>query len=774
MKTKLTLAVLLPLLVFGPALADSDKTTETKQETASTKTETSVSNRRSSLPAGWFEKGKTPLVLTDAKAKTIAPVAHFDVPSDAPSARRSAAQRLQNAKNAKIYSLPNPIRKPKVELQVPADAQTTVDVSTEPAAIVKPEAATNEVAESNEFSLEMIPGSPSDQPIDNLTGLQSVVVEQGTTVDAGTRPGLVKSQIVAPAKTVAPQIDPADTSLFSAPPVTELSQRDDDIHASESRVSSSVVTRSSIRHNATADTEANLERMQLSPIGADLEESAAPQLTATPMTHGFSAAAEVDGIDADVLISNQNPVINVQTRGPRTIVVGKPATYTLVVLNDSQNNAKDVSVNVRIPTWTEVQSQDASVGAARLTPDEQGDTVMRWSVGQLAAHGKETLKLQIVPRSSRPFDLGVTWDFNPARTRAQIQVQEPKLDLSVVGPADVHYGQKKVYTLTVSNPGTGDAENVILQLLPFVPNEDPAVRELGTLKAGERRTLEVELKARQTGRLQIRAEATAANGLRTTDQQEVFVRRASIQVKAEAPEMKYAGSQAIFRIRVTNTGDAMARDVIAVAALPKGATEVRTKANGVIKTSRSEVHWELGALRPGAVRVLEFACTLTEAGANRVDVRSVAVDNLSAVTSATTTVESLADLKLTVNDPKEAIATGTEMVYEVRVQNRGTKEAKNISLVGYFSEGIEPTNIDGWTGKVKEGQVEMDHINRLGPGQELTIKLTAVAHRPGNHVFRAELTCNNPETRLASEDWTRFYGDVRVLNATSKPRSTRR
>jgi uncharacterized repeat protein (TIGR01451 family) len=378
------------------------------------------------------------------------------------------------------------------------------------------------------------------------------------------------------------------------------------------------------------------------------------------------------------------------------------------------------------------------------------------------------LKLQIIPRSSRPFDLGVTWSFNPARTRTQIQVQEPKLDIAVVGPSDVLYGEKKIYTLTVSNPGTGDAEGVVVQLLPFIPHEDPAVRELGTLKAGARRTLEVELKARQTGRLQVRAEATGAHGLRAAGQQEVFVRRAAVTVTVEAPEMKYAGSRATYQVRVSNDGDALAQDVVAVATLPTGAVDIQAKANGEINDARSEVHWELGSLRPGAVRVLEFECTLTEAGENRVDVRSVAADNLSAVTSARTTVESLADLKLTVNDPKGAIATGAEVVYEVRVTNRGTKEAKNISMVGYFSEGIEPSTIAGWTGKLQEGQVEMDHINRLGPGQELTILITAIATRPGNHVFRAELTCNNPETRLASEEWTRFYGDgVQVLNASN-------
>ncbi|MCA9214444.1 MAG: hypothetical protein KDB27_15340 [Planctomycetales bacterium] len=784
MKIKTSFAVLLPLLVLGPLFA------EQQNDTIATKTQavdTSDANagaktsRRTAgaLPAGWF---KTKTVAGRRRGESVEPVAHFDTPGTGPTSRRSVAERLQSAKSAQIYSIPNP--RPAVPLNVPTTTQTTVSVSqqTAPANIPAPVDAIVDKASPAVLDaaphdlLDAIPGAPLETEANDLN---SIVVDQDVSVDTfapqrldadEVDSTLIKSDIAIPGELEvadvmgeAADFQPNSESLFTPPPAAQPQ-------------AASVVTKSSIRHEATQN-EASIERMQLSPID-DQEASSSPQLAATPMEHGFSSTDGEESVEpgeSDVLISNQNPVIMVQTRGPRTIVVGKPATYSLVVTNDSDNNAKDVIVNVRIPTWTEVQSQDATVGAARMTPDDQGNTIMRWSVGSLAAHGKEMLKLQIVPRSSRPFDLGVTWVFNPARTRAQIQVQEPKLDLTVVGPADVLYGEKKVYTLTVSNPGTGDAENVVLQLLPFVPNEDPAVRELGVLKAGERRTLEVELKARQTGRLHIRAEANAANGLRAHGQQEVFVRRASIQVKAEAPEMKYAGSRATFRIRVSNSGDAMARDVIAVASLPTGAEDVEVKSNGIVKNDRSEIHWELGALRPGAVRVLEFECTLTEAGTNRVDVRSVAGDNLSAVTSAQTTVESLADLKLTVDDPKGAIATGTEVTYEVRVQNRGTKDAKNISMIGYFSEGIEPTAINGWTGKVKEGQVEMDQINRLGPGQELTIKITATANRPGNHVFRAEVTCNNPETRLASEEWTRFYGDgVRVLNASSKPASSRR
>ncbi len=41
----------------------------------------------------------------------------------------------------------------------------------------------------------------------------------------------------------------------------------------------------------------------------------------------------------------------------------------------------------------------------------------------------------------------------------------------------------------------------------------------------------------------------------------------------------------------------------------------------------------------------------------------------------------------------------------------------------------------------------------------MVVKIAAQAHRPGDHVFRTELESNDPETKLAVEEWTRFFGD---------------
>jgi hypothetical protein len=38
------------------------------------------------------------------------------------------------------------------------------------------------------------------------------------------------------------------------------------------------------------------------------------------------------------------------------------------------------------------------------------------------------------------------------------------------------------------------------------------------------------------------------------------------------------------------------------------------------------------------------------------------------------------------------------------------------------------------------------------------LKIKAKADQPGNHIFRAVVQCTSPETRLAAEETTKFFG----------------
>ncbi|MDA1178236.1 MAG: hypothetical protein O2931_05495, partial [Planctomycetota bacterium] len=585
------------------------------------------------------------------------------------------------------------------------------------------------------------PQAFADESMEDIT--EPPIVDRGTSHGAATQADPAMAPRGNPMRTLAaPVTGKSEANTNTATPLESLETES----IQEDSVAPSV--ESPLGENSVDVTEGLPSAADSQPAATDPAASAAVE-----------TKQEVPADEA--LISSEIPALSFSTHGPRTIVVGKPARYLVRMLNSSGVTADNMDVKVQLPAWADVLKSHVTSGAAHQEPTEDDKSVIRWQLERIEARHSETLEITLVPRSSQAFELGVGWSFAPTRGITQIQVQEPRLDLSVLGQREVLFGDKKVYTLTVSNPGTGDAENVTLQLLPIVATDRTgAVRKLGTLKPGGREIIELELTARQAGALEVKAIAAADGDLSVTASQEVMVRRANLEVTLEGPATKYAGTPTRYTIHVENNGDATAMDVVAVVRIPGGSRDVTASRGGQWDEAQGMVHWKIGPMQAGEAKELSVQCDLLNAGENRFEARANGAGDLAATQSLVTTVEALADLKLFVNDPKGVVPVGADAVYEVRIINRGTRAAEDIQLVGYFSEGIEPTSIEGWRGQIEDGQVVLQPIRRLQAGQEMVVKITARATREANHVFRAELDCADPETRLATEEWTRYFGEV--------------
>jgi hypothetical protein len=157
---------------------------------------------------------------------------------------------------------------------------------------------------------------------------------------------------------------------------------------------------------------------------------------------------------------------------------------------------------------------------------------------------------------------------------------------------------------------------------------------------------------------------------------------------------------------------------------------------------------------------MELKCIVKSPGANQLRVAAATgAGDLSDSETAETNVVALADLKLEVTDPTGPVAVGSPAVYEIRVQNRGASAAKDISVIGLFSEGLEPDQAEGATSTMADGRVTFGSIEELAPGRDVTLKIRAHATQAGTHVFRAEVLCRDAEAKLAAEETTRFYAD---------------
>ncbi len=493
--------------------------------------------------------------------------------------------------------------------------------------------------------------------------------------------------------------------------------------------------------------------------------STEPQTTRGKEAFG-EALKVASGGDPNVLASNQTPVLNADIRGPKQILIGREAVYRVRLQNQSDIPAEGIVATVRIPAGCDVMNATATQGMVQQSPEAHAKGQMQWQIARLERHASETLELRVVPRENHPLELGVSWTIAPVGSRAVVEVQEPKLALEIAGPNEVFFEKPQVFKLTITNPGTGPAENAKIELIPPGGGKEGAAKEavtshpLGDLPPGASQTVEIELTAREAGKMFVKAIASAEGGLVCKASKEVFCRKPELEVDWRGPATKYAGTLATYFLRVRNPGTAPAEEVTVRASLPDGADFSSASDGQVFDAKLREVAWHVGTLRPGDDNYLELKCVLKKAGANQLKITaSTASGSLADTKTAATNVIALADLKLDVTDPSGPVAVGSPAVYEIHIKNRGASSAKDVNVVGLFSEGIEPEQAEGAMYTVADGRVSFHTIEELPAGRDIMLRIRAHAIQPGMHIFRAEVLCRDLEIKLASEETTRFYAD---------------
>jgi len=487
-----------------------------------------------------------------------------------------------------------------------------------------------------------------------------------------------------------------------------------------------------------------------------VKPSAAPEPHRAKTSERAAAVKPVRSGESEngVLFSRKGPILSVETAGPRTIVVGKESTYEVHLANSGETAAEELVVYVSLPDSADVAGIEATAGV----PSQSSGTVL-WKLIRLDAKQRERLTLRIIPRQSRAFDLAVCWESKPVVSQAMIEVQEPKLFLQLDGPREVLYGKREIYRLKLSNAGTGAADNVLLKLQTAGTGENaPAEHRIAVLPAGAEKTLDVELTARQAGNLTIQVEAQA-DGVRAELSETVLVRRANLQVEIEGPKFQYLGAPTAYVVRVRNTGTAPVQNVRLSLGLPAGAEYLSGIERAMADDSGGKVDWMVESLGPNQMQTATVQCRLAAAGTNRVQVHAEAEDDLRASVETATQVESIANLVMDLQSPEGPVPVGQEAVYELRIRNRGTREAENIEVFAYLSNGIEPTATDGGPGRVGSGQVVFQPLRVLAPGAEAVLKVRARADVAGNHIFRAEAHCKPLGTRLVNEVTNLYYPD---------------
>ena len=486
-------------------------------------------------------------------------------------------------------------------------------------------------------------------------------------------------------------------------------------------------------------------------------------MTTSLASRGANAAAPALSPEAELVLAEpgdrrlegmQTPSIVIQKRAPEEVKVGKPATFVIHVQNTGSVEALGVQVIDRVPAG--MRLLDASPA-----PRIEGD-LLTWQLGALEPSGERTVTLQLVPEREGELGSVARVTFEAA---ASVRTISTRPDLKIVqrAPEQVLIGQQLEIELEVSNPGTGVATGVILQ--EDVPDglEHPKGKQLdnviGSLAPGEVRRQVLRLRAVAPGQIQNIVRLVGDDGLTTESTVNVQVIAPQLALELEGPNRRFLERQATFNVNLANVGTADATNVELVAYLDRGFSFVSTEYEGQYDPAKHAVYWSLAELPAEGHGSVPLRLLPIQEGERAIRLEAVGDLNLAAQHEKVVSVDTLAELTFSITDDSDPIEVGSDVTYEIRINNRGSRDDADVRLQMMLPAGLQLVRSDSEASTNDRGLIAFAPTLTLPAGQEIVHRVVVRGLQPGTHIVKAMVTSQQSTTQVMKEESTMVYAD---------------
>jgi uncharacterized repeat protein (TIGR01451 family) len=518
--------------------------------------------------------------------------------------------------------------------------------------------------------------------------------------------------------------------------------------------------------------------------------------------------------------------LEVSQTGPATITAGSNVTYTITVTNSSTSpsNAENVTVTDVAPAGMTLVSESALNNPDGFNNTSLGNSAVftTGSSGSVAIGSSDTFQVVFALASSvtaasvsnTATITTNTHDSNPGAESATVSstvTTVADLEVNKTGPATITTGTDVTYTITVTDKGPSDAQDVTLtDLAPngmtLVPGSTTALSNpdhfsntssgtaasfttgsLGSVASGSSDTFQVVFSLA----LSATASPLANTATLTTTTQDsnpgaesatvtsTVTTETDLEVSKTGPLTVTAGNTITYTITVTNKGAAEAEDVTLTDVAPAGTALVSETAlnnpdgfrntssgNSAVFTTGSSGSVAAGSSDTFQV-VLHLASSVTAASvSNTATITTTSTDTNPGAESATatSTVTTAADLEVSQTGPA-TITAGTNVTYTLTVTNKGgPSDAQGVSLTDVAPAGMTLvaesalTNPDhfsntssGTTASFKAGSVVSGSSDTFQVVFHLASNVTAAASPLGN---TATLTTTTQDSNPGAESAT--------------------
>jgi uncharacterized repeat protein (TIGR01451 family) len=437
------------------------------------------------------------------------------------------------------------------------------------------------------------------------------------------------------------------------------------------------------------------------------------------------------------------------------ISVGRECRCELIVKNTGAGPADAVAVEAHFPSSVRLMDADPKPAEA--------DDCLTWTIPSLPAGGEKRIAITLIPSQDGDLEVSALVRYTEAAT-TKLAVREPLLHVAISGPEQVTIGQTAPQTITISNPGTGTTDEVMVEVeLPAGLEHGRGNRlamPIGALAPKQSHVIPLTLFATQGGPQSIDVRATAGTTLHQEAGTTVLVAAPTLTVAMDGPSLRFVGRSAKYLVRVTNDGAAAADNVRVAHAVPKGFDFVSADKGGRFEAGPSQIVWYLGRVEAGQTVDLAAELTAASLGNHQHLVMVTGEGGAKAETALQTAIDGTASLVIEVLDLDDPVELGTETAYEVRVRNQGTKAATNVEVSCQVPAGVETIASRGPTAHRGEGNlIGFAPIGQLEPGTTALFRVVVRGSQAGKHRFRVRLTSDSIDEPLIHEELTHYYAD---------------
>ena len=444
----------------------------------------------------------------------------------------------------------------------------------------------------------------------------------------------------------------------------------------------------------------------------------------------------------------QSPGVTVQWVRRGEFNVGQECDIDLVVQNTSKSSVRSVMTEASIPAGLEL--------VEAKPPAMEGSEAPTWTFGELKPGETRTVALKVIPRQRGDVRLDAFVRMT-GFSSSEFSVQEPLISVEVSGPETIEVGQQAGYVVKVSNPGTGLANNVVIQaaIPEGLEHRSGSILsiDIGTLNAGESRQAKLSLTAVKGGVQDVAVRAIAAGDLTDETTATVTVAEPQLKISINGPEEQLTGRTSDYTMTVANAGGVPSENVRAKYRIPEGFEFVSANRGGKYGKTDHSIEWFVGTLQPDGSSDFSLTLRATKPGELLHQAGVISEHGQVTMCDYNTVVEGMAALDLKIVSSSKDLAKGDDVTWEVHIRNTGSRAASNVGMSCELPSGIQLVDAEGPSEHIAEnGVMVFRSLPTIAPDQEIVYSIRATCLREGNHRLRLRVASESISEPLIGEE----------------------